>query len=132
MVISDWNPEKVIPRSGPPVPRRHRIAEGEKTGHPQNLLVRAALEMITGLLLLQTRLKCYCLEGPSTHAGLRTPACPSELGYDWSVGLLSAHPPPGDPHQREFQNSLDDQRCHQRGEAGPETASVACILFARD
>lgn len=61
MVISDWNPEKVIPRSGPPVPRRHRIVEGEKTGHPQNLLVRAALERIIGLLLLQTRLKCYCL-----------------------------------------------------------------------
>lgn len=54
-----------------PIPRRHTIVEEEKTERLQHLSV---LSRSCWLALLPSRLKGYCLRGPSPQAGVRTPA----------------------------------------------------------
>ena len=132
-MISDCNPKQVIPRSGLPPPWGYIIAREDRTGHSQNLLVRAAsFRDSTGFLHSKLGLSAAVCKGlPLMWESEHLPpleglfACPAELGCGYLVGFLSAHPPPSGPHHREIQDSLDHQRCHQRDKAGPEMANIA-------
>ena len=101
-MISDCNPKQVIPRSGLPPPWGYIIAREDRTGHSQNLLVRAAsFRDSTGFLHSKLGLSAAVCKGlPLMWESEHLPpleglfACPAELGCGYLVGFLSAHPPP--------------------------------------